>query len=305
MERSRDPYRRSLKPRANEGDLVTIRTYGDALSAETDRASLEGAGIHAVVIEGMSFNPMLAAATGAVRLQVAAGDVEEANEVLGVASVEEAAADEEGRGVVRCPRCELAYCDFERPRMRNVPPTIGFLLLPAMYVFGEKRWRCQKCLHVWDDPREGPREITRLRDGDPRPIFRLRRSRAGFGTFLGVVAGVAVVIAWTSRATPLVIALTAFVGAMIGRVFKHEVCSVPDCRTPLPPVADAAEDVCPGCKGTVSGVVFQTSEHYAEAAAARRALAELHAADDARRARKRRRRQAQAGAPSDPGGPST
>ena len=41
----RSPYRKSTKRRANEGALVTLRTYEDIVSAETDRASLEGAGI--------------------------------------------------------------------------------------------------------------------------------------------------------------------------------------------------------------------------------------------------------------------
>lgn len=275
----RGPYRRSSKPRATEGELVTVRTYGDVLSAETDRASLEGAGIVGHVIEGASFNPVLASAIGAIRLQVASGDVEDALEVLGVASLEEAEADDENEGAIRCPRCELAYCNFERPRLRNAEASVAFLLLPITHFFGEKRWRCEKCMHAWDDPEEGPKAITKLEEGDPRPVFRLRRSRAGLGVFLGLGAGLIAAIALAAKLPLLLAAGGAVIGGFVGRAVQHDVCSVPDCRAPLPPGIDA----CPRCKGTISGVVESAPDHFAAAADARRALAALHA-DEAKRA---------------------
>lgn len=274
----RGPYRRSSKPRATEGELVTLRTYGDVLTAETDRASLEGAGIVGHVIEGASFNPVLASAIGAIRLQVAAGDVDDALDVLGVASLEEAEADDEREGAVRCPKCELAYCNFERPRLRNTGASVAFLLLPVTLFFGDERWRCEKCLHVWENPHEGPKAITKLADGDPRPVFRLRRSRAGFGVFLGLGAGLMAAIV-LAKVPLLLAAAGAIVGGFIGRAIRHDVCSVPDCRAPLEP----GVETCPRCKGTISGVVDSAPEHFAAAADARRALAYLHA-DEARRA---------------------
>lgn len=271
------PYRRPNRPRAAEGGLVTLRRYTDVLSAETDRASLEAAGIAAHVIEGASFNPALASAIGAVRLEVASGDVDDATEVLGVSTREESESDNEVAGTVRCPRCELAYCNFERPQLRSVAPGIAFLLLPFTFFFGKKRWRCQKCLHAWDDATEGPKAITKLAEGDPRPTFRLRRSRAGLGAFLGLWFGLLVAVLAGARPPLLFALLAAVVFGVVGRALRHAVCSVPDCRAPLPPGAES----CPGCRSAIAGEIERASEHFSSAADVRRELAEAHA-DEAR-----------------------
>ena len=268
-------YRTAELPES-AGGLVTIRRYLDPLNAQMDRAHLEGGGIRAHVIEGASFNPLLAGVGGGVQLQVGERDVEQAEAILGAAAPEEvtSADDGEGPGAVRCPRCELAYCAFETERVRgNKHPLAVLLSLPVMFL-GKKRWHCARCEHVWDDPKEGPAEMTRLAPGDPRPVFRLRRAHAGMGLMIGLVAGFFAAIVMGGQPGGLLGVVVIGVAWMTGAAMRYEVCSEPQCRAPLP--ANAEE--CPRCKGSVAGQVRTAAEHYAAAADVRRELAALRPA---------------------------
>lgn len=58
-------------------------------------------------------------------------------------------------------------------------------------------------------------------------------------------------------------------GIVAGSMVTRDVCSEPKCRNPLPPSGDE----CPRCKGVIGGIIERDWDHYAEAAAARRAIA--------------------------------
>jgi hypothetical protein len=247
--------------------------------AEADRAHLASKGITAHVVEALGFNPALANATGAVRLQVRERDGERAVEILGAVAPEEAGDDGEEGGAVRCPRCELAYCAFERPRMHNAGPGIGFLLLPITMFVARRRWHCHKCGHAWDDPHEGPANVTKLEEGDPRPVFRLRRAHGGMGLFLGLAVGAFAASVIGGPAGLLALVCAAAVGNVVGRSARYDVCSVGGCRAPL---AHGAEE-CSRCKGSVAGIIHAAEEHFAAAADFRRELAATRAKGRARR----------------------
>lgn len=284
-------YRKSAKPPPPvQGNLVTARTYLDELSAQADRAHLESEGIEAHVIQAASFNPALTAASGGVRLQVNEDDLDAARGILGAVSPEESEGDSEDPGAVRCPRCELAYCFHEKPRLHNSGGGgLGFLALPFTMFLAETRWRCHRCGHVWDDPKEGPADVTRLKPGDPRPVFRLRRANAGMGLFLGAGAGMlALLLIGREGLGVLLFAACVGVGLFLGRASRHDVCSVPECRALLPP--DAAE--CPKCKGGIAGSVRTAEEHYVAAAEFRRELAGIRSVA-ARKKREKRAARAQ------------
>ena len=260
---------------------VTLRKYLDPIEAQLDRARLEAEDIPARVIEPTGFNPALTLAAGGVTLDVRAEDALRAERILAEPGVDLTVGGDDdpddGPDAVRCPRCELPYCTFERPKLRGLAPGgIGLLHLLA-YGLGataSKRWRCQRCEHVWDDPAEGPKTMTRLAPGDPRPVFRLRRAHAGMGVFLGVMGGFfAVILVHGPGAVLLFVA--PVLGWALGRSIGADVCSEPRCREPLSPRAE----VCPGCKGSVAGRVRSAAEHYAAAADFRRELAALGARD--------------------------
>jgi hypothetical protein len=262
-------------PPLQEGDheLVTVASYSTAVEAEMARALLQDRGITAFARESASFNPLFNVAAGGAIVQVQTRDEPRARALL--AHVAKTSTDDDGdsEGDVRCPRCELSYCFHE-------PALSGGGLLP-FGVFSRKRWRCRKCLHVWDDPSAGPARMTPLDPDDPRPVFRLRRGRGGGGLVLGLVLGLLVgtLAKDAGAALPvglLILLVFPLAGYGIGRSMSTDVCSAPSCRAALP----AHVEECPMCKGLVSGRILGAHEHYSEAAEFRRDLVALKAADE-------------------------
>jgi hypothetical protein len=271
---------RSLMTPPGEGRLVTVRRYLDPLAAQMARSRLSAEDIRAYVIEAASFNPLLSGAAGGTQLQVSERDVDRAEAILAASPPGDDAAegDGEGPGAVRCPACELAYCFHERRRARTNAPVLFAILgaIPSL-IFGRKRWHCHRCSHVWDNPKEGPAEMTRLEPGDPRPVFRLRRGHGGMGLFIGLMAGfLGGVVAGPQLGLGVALGVI-LVGWLIGRSLRHDVCSEPECRAPL--ASDAEE--CPRCKGSVAGVIRGAEEHFSAAADFRRELAALRAGPNA------------------------
>ncbi|MBL8743106.1 MAG: hypothetical protein JNK04_18480 [Myxococcales bacterium] len=254
-------------------ELVEVGRYPDRVAADLASAHLGAHGVRAFVLESASFNPALSDASGGVRLTVAAPEAELARQLLGgLSELSNDDVDEAESDVVRCPRCELEYAFFERPRVWLGAPgrmwTLAEVMLALLFGIGKKRWRCHKCGHVWDDPDAGPRQRTLLPAGEPRPVFRLRRRSSGAGAFIGLMFGVFAAIVLKGHAFVLS-SLGVLAGALFGRAFTHDVCSEPSCRTDLLPDTG----VCPKCHGHVAGRVHAGPEHYAASAAYRRALA--------------------------------
>lgn len=280
---------------------VVVHSYADRIDADLARTRLESEGIQAFVVEPAGFNPMLNDSAGGILVQVGSSDAARAREILAqpLLDDEQELADEGASDVVRCPRCELEYCFFERPRPRGVAPGAADLLVMLLSIVlqaAPKRWRCHKCFHVWDDLAESPKRRTPLPEGAPRPIFRLRRSRAGTGLFAGFLAGVMgyfILRDPTGYATALWVSslplLAPLVGWLIGRTIQADLCSEASCRAPL---ADGVMK-CERCKGHVAGVIRRAHEHHSESAEFRRELARdapLVAPPEKKKTKKKRRR---------------
>lgn len=266
---------------------VALRRYIDFVGAQLDRTRLEGAGIRAEAVDSAGFLP-LTGIGGGVALEVDEADVAKAEALLadhGVAD-EEVADDPDA---VRCPRCELEYTQF-----RKSPLPVGVVFAPIVVVFAalllpfaKKRWYCSKCEHVWDDSKAGPRRMTALPAGIPKPVFRLRRGHPGSGLLLGGMAGLGAGAGAAQLPEPLgylaivLFFLFPYLGWRIGRSMTSDVCSEPTCRTPLPP----GIKTCPSCKGAIVGIVRRASEHFVEAATFRREMADATNADAGERSR--------------------
>ena len=269
---------------------VTLRRYLDPIEAQMDRARLASEGIPARVIEPTAFNPLYTAAAGGVTLDVRAGDATRAELILNDVAVErphgyrvaagQAGEEEEDPDAVRCPACESEYTSFGRAGLRGL--------------LGPRRWRCDRCEHVWDDPSEGPKSITRLGPGDPRPVFRLRRANRGTGMFLGLGAAVLLLLAtlilppYAGETMAMLAFAAPIIGWFAGGRIAVDLCSEPRCRARLLPAAET----CPACKGSIAGRVRSAAEHHSAAAAFRRELLVLHEKDErnANKAKKAQRK---------------
>lgn len=289
------PYRDKLDGASGTGKLITVRRYLDPVAAQMDRTLLSANGIESHVFEAASYNPMLSGAAGGTQLQVREGDLQRVERLLEVHPGEAASNDDEEEAAgVRCPRCELAYCFHERLRLEGSSAAAALAILAApLMLFLPRRWHCHKCGHAWDDPKEGPAAMTKLEEGDPRPVFRLRRAHSGMGLFLGLLAGFCgsiLVAAALPRGAGGELAFAALVGApfvgwAVGHWWQYDLCSEPDCRTAL----TSDRSTCPRCSGAIAGVVRSADEHHAAAADFRRELSALRAADRAREGEKKKR----------------
>jgi hypothetical protein len=257
-----------------------VGTFATDVEAELARAKLEAEGIGSIVVEPASVNPLQLHAAAGARVEVPEKHATRARAILAALAVMPDELSDEER--VRCPKCELEYCDPQRPSIKwfvtqkmtglaglFVVAFGGVFVFAALWVLklGRLRWTCDKCGHRWDDPNEGPRQPTRPEPDDPTPVFRLRRNSAGMGCFLGFLAapiGMGLLEGgwWWFVIGPVI-------GGAIGKAITRDVCSEPKCRTALP--RDAGE--CPRCRGVVGRVIERAGDHYAEAAAARRAIA--------------------------------
>ncbi|WP_437521837.1 hypothetical protein WME79_29945 [Sorangium sp. So ce726] len=295
------PYRDKLDAASGTGKLITVRRYLDPVAAQMDRTLLSANGIESHVFEAASYNPLLSGAAGGTQLQVREGDLRRVEGLLEVHPGEAASNDDEEIAGVRCPRCELAYCFHERLRLEGSSAATALAILATpLLLFLPRRWHCHKCGHVWDDPKEGPAAMTKLEEGDPRPVFRLRRAHSGMGLFLGLLAGFCgaiLVPAALPRGAGGLLAATLLFGApligwAVGYLWQYDLCSEPGCRTAL----TSDRSACPRCSGAIAGVVRSADEHYAAAADFRRELSALRAADQAREGEKKRRKKRPAGA---------
>ncbi len=267
-----------------------MASYSSRIEAELGRTSLAAEGIDAQVIDAASTHPILNEAAGGTRLFVDETDAERARQVLAETARVETVDDDPD--AVRCPRCELSYCFYERPRFRGASAAAGadlFAVLGSILLkAAPKRWRCAKCGHVWDDASEGPKHMTSLPEGEPKPVFRLKRTQGCVGIFLGIGLGFAASIAMhASQYTPFLLLLGGTFGWVVGGAMRRDVCSEPSCRALLPP----DELHCPGCRGIVAGAVYTAEEHYAAAADYRRELRDIPESyrDTAPRKKRRRR----------------
>jgi hypothetical protein len=286
------PYRTTTETPLGTGELVTYRTYLEPVDAQLARARLAAEGIEAHVLDEGIHNVIMPGSASGIRLQVPEGDLARVHDILREHPWERPRDDGEGSGVVRCPRCELAYCFHERMNVEGHSAAAALSFFETIFMMrSPKRWHCHKCGHVWDNPREGPAEMTTLDASDPRPVFRLRRTHAGMGVFLGLAAGAFAAVVGASALprdmrslAPLALLCAPLVGWLIGRSLRYDICSEPACRAPLAP---DRED-CPRCDGQIAGVIRAADEHYAASADFRRELAALRAKDGAPRKKKKK-----------------
>jgi hypothetical protein len=287
-----EPYRErpELTDAPDRGEVITVATYATTVEAEMSREYLKAHGVPASTHEASSFNPLLNVAAGGARLLIRASDEAQARYFLERAARTPTTSreDDDDETDVRCPRCELTYCfqenafDNETQEDALTSPFLSLFTLP--FASRRRRWRCHKCLYVWDDAAEGPKRATSLEPDDPRPVFRWRSHRAGAGLFAGLVLmfavwGLAAAVGATGPLRWLAVGLglvPVVMGYRLGRRSVTDVCSAPSCRAVLPP----GDEECASCHGSIAGVIEFAHEHHAKAAELRRELRALRAADD-------------------------
>jgi len=105
---------------------VTVARFGSAVEAHLAQGLLEGEGIESFVADEYAVGTVGISQTDGVRLRVRASDLDQARDILGMASGQEQEIDLDDQ--VACPRC--GSWDVR-------PPLLG------------KEWRCKDCDYRW------------------------------------------------------------------------------------------------------------------------------------------------------------
>ncbi len=149
--------RRNLEPPLVDEDpagqtLVTVRRYRDLSEAIVARSVIEAAGMLCFLQnENMvRLDWQISNFIGGIRLQVAASDAAEAEEILSAPIPASIAMEGEPDYIQpRCPRCDSLDISFEGAGRGAALAALYLFSLPAP--MGEKRWICNRCGLLWAD----------------------------------------------------------------------------------------------------------------------------------------------------------
>jgi Putative prokaryotic signal transducing protein len=133
-------------------DLTTIRRYRDLSEALVARAVIESAGIFCFLKDEnlVRLDWQVSNFIGGIRLQVAADDVEAANDILSQPIPNEIyIPDQPGFMQPRCPRCTSTDISWERQGRKAALASLYLFSLPLPR--GSESWHCNRCDLRWVD----------------------------------------------------------------------------------------------------------------------------------------------------------
>jgi hypothetical protein len=133
-------------------DLTTIRRYRDLSEALVARAVIESAGIFCFLKDEnlVRLDWQVSNFIGGIRLQVAASDVEAANDILSQPVPNEIfIPDQPGFMQPRCPRCTSTDIAWERQGRKVALASLFLFSLPLPR--GSESWHCNSCDLRWVD----------------------------------------------------------------------------------------------------------------------------------------------------------
>ena len=120
-------------------DFVTVATYFSLAEAEAVRLALDAEGIQTLATDEDIGEMLVPTAFGGIKLQVAAKDVDRANEVLATLETESQPetndADDSGDDVsLQCPKCEaqIWFPSERRGHVEECPECGAYVDVPAI-----------------------------------------------------------------------------------------------------------------------------------------------------------------------------
>jgi Putative prokaryotic signal transducing protein len=151
-------------------DLTTIRRYRDLSEALVARAVIESAGIFCFLKDEnlVRLDWQVSNFIGGIRLQVAAADVEAANDILSQPIPNEfSIPDQPGFLQPRCRRCTSTDISWERQGRKAALASLYLFSLPLPR--GPESWHCNSCDLRWidDEPEETASNGNSARDSQP------------------------------------------------------------------------------------------------------------------------------------------
>lgn len=128
--------------------LVTVKTFDDAISAHIIKTTLEDSGIECFVHDDniVTLNPLYNFAVGGVKLKVLESDSEEAIRII--CDIESKPHTDKFGDIISCPSCESTevYSNFKSMKdPKGVIAAIISLVFVVFPIYYKSVYRCKKC----------------------------------------------------------------------------------------------------------------------------------------------------------------
>jgi hypothetical protein len=126
-------------------NLITIKTFDNAISARLLKGKLESEGIACYIFdeEMVSLNPLYSGAIGGIRLEVNDYDLKFAQEIID--SIDNAPIIANDGSVLTCPKCKSTRINNNYKSMKDAKNIIAFLISFMIMVFPFYSKSVNKC----------------------------------------------------------------------------------------------------------------------------------------------------------------
>ena len=129
-------------------NLITIKTFDNAISARLLKGKLESEGIKSYLFdeETVTMNPLYSDALGGIRLQVNDFDIKLAQEIID--SIENSPIVANDGSILTCPKCKSTRINNNYRSMKNVKNLLAFLVSFMMMIFpfySKPVNKCKEC----------------------------------------------------------------------------------------------------------------------------------------------------------------
>lgn len=129
-------------------NLITLKTFDDAIKAHILRNTLESEGIECFIADEniVTINPLFSNAVGGVKLKVNDFDLEKAQEIL--KELNDQPFTDENNAIISCPKCSSTnlYSDFKSMKSaKGIFAAIASFLFTVFPIYYKSVYRCKEC----------------------------------------------------------------------------------------------------------------------------------------------------------------
>ncbi|VAW39004.1 hypothetical protein MNBD_DELTA02-212 [hydrothermal vent metagenome] len=131
-----------------QDELKTVASFSTAVEAHLLAATLEAAGIEAVICDEhtVTMNWLYSNLIGGVRVKVRETDLEDAQRILKTESTPPSSAEDIPSTLPMCPACGSDDIEFSTDKRGAF---VSWLLLGFPIIAPKKELKCKKCGHSW------------------------------------------------------------------------------------------------------------------------------------------------------------
>jgi len=146
----------SAAENAATSNLITLRQFRDLPEALLAKGALESSGIQCFLADDITIRMdwLWSNALGGIKLCVKSEDVDAAAQLLDQGIPE--GFDVKGVGEYKQPTCPICQSLNISSEDLNKPVAYTSVFLGVPIPLGRRRWKCNSCGHIWQEPDDAP-----------------------------------------------------------------------------------------------------------------------------------------------------